>query len=65
MTEREKLKLIASGKSLEINRLAFDEVKHTSFVEGALFAWDFLKSEDREKIEKTLCEVSSGEKEEK
>lgn len=45
--DRNTMKLIASGKFLEINKSCYDQQQHTSFIDGAMFIIDFLNSLDR------------------
>lgn len=43
---REQIKLIASGKYLDLNK-SFDQQQHSSFIEGALFVFDLINSQKR------------------
>ena len=44
--DREKLRLLSSGKYLQIYK-SFDPQMHSNFVEGALFVFDLFNELDR------------------
>ena len=43
---RDSLRMVASGAYLQINK-NYDQQTHQSFVEGALFLWDFVQAGER------------------
>lgn len=44
--DRATLKLIASGKYLDLNK-SYNQEQHTEFIEGALFTYDLINSINR------------------
>lgn len=46
--DRNNLKLMASGKYLDLNK-GYNQEQHNQFIEGAMFAFDFISAKTREK----------------
>jgi hypothetical protein len=48
--DRATLKLIASGKYLDLNK-SYNQEQHTQFIEGALFTFDLITASNRARRE--------------
>lgn len=46
--DRNNLKLMASGKYLDLNK-GYNQEQHNQFIEGAMFAFDFISAKNRDK----------------
>ena len=43
---RSIVRLCASGKFVDLNKMSYEAEKHLAFVEGALYCYDLMRSKD-------------------
>lgn len=57
---RDLIKAVASGQYLQTNK-SYEQIQHDQFVCGALFLWDFLNQQNRNKVKSESKEVIESE----